>query len=43
MFGFSKALTISLNGLPKTKNAEVILKLKHMTLGKDLVAEVIKR
>ena len=38
---FFKALTISLSGLPKTKNAEVILKLKQMTLNRDLVAEVI--
>ncbi|KAJ7361831.1 tudor domain containing 1 [Desmophyllum pertusum] len=38
-----QACTISLNGLPKTKNSEVVLKLKHMTLNKDLVAEVIKR
>ncbi|XP_073250935.1 tudor domain-containing protein 7-like [Porites lutea] len=36
-----QALTISLSGLPKTKNAEVILKLKQMTLNRDLVAEVI--
>lgn len=38
-----QACTISLNGLPKTKNSEVVLKLKHMTLNKDLVAEVVKR
>lgn len=41
--GFFQACTISLNGLPKTKNSEVVLKLKHMTLNKDLVAEVVKR
>ena len=40
---FSKACTVSLHGLPKTKNDEVLLKVKHMTLNKDIVAQVIQR
>ena len=39
----SKACTVSLHGLPKTKNDEVLLKVKHMTLNKDIVAQVIQR
>ncbi|XP_022786360.1 tudor domain-containing protein 1-like isoform X2 [Stylophora pistillata] len=38
-----QACTVSLHGLPKTKNPEVLLKVKHMTLNKDIVAQVIKR
>ncbi|RMX47663.1 hypothetical protein pdam_00013604 [Pocillopora damicornis] len=37
------ACTVSLHGLPKTKNDEVLLKVKHMTLNKDIVAQVIQR
>ncbi|XP_027041695.1 tudor domain-containing protein 7-like [Pocillopora damicornis] len=39
----SSACTVSLHGLPKTKNDEVLLKVKHMTLNKDIVAQVIQR
>ena len=38
-----QAVTLSLHGVPNTKNAEVILKLKHLTLNKDLVAEVKRK
>lgn len=38
-----QAIALSLHGVPKTKNSEVILKLKRLTLNKDLVAEVKRK
>ena len=46
VFGFCQpfqAFTLALNGIPKSKNPEVIEKLKSMALGKLLVAEKIKQ